>query len=156
MRRLLISASAAIVMICGLATTAQAAVPSGQTSAAVPASQSTSTGLYLPGDGIYLSNARPDSVFTAPIGAAGLTNGAMATPMASGGSRHSETVTCASTGFYRNYDPGTDHFSTQDGTYYQGNVISVRDAPYRTYGPRGVVVYMQAEWGFMSNNCLSG
>ncbi|HVP03327.1 MAG TPA: hypothetical protein VMT10_12215 [Solirubrobacteraceae bacterium] len=81
-------------------------------------------------------------------------------PLDHGATFHNETVTCASTKLYRNYDPAADNFKTDTGiTYTNGNVINVRDAGpyhYRLYGARAVRVYMASRWAFMSANCLSG
>lgn len=69
---------------------------------------------------------------------------------------HCETVTCQSAGLYRNYNATADDFSDQFATVYYGYQLNVRNAPYRRYGPRGVRIFYQGTWGFVSANCVSG
>jgi hypothetical protein len=71
-----------------------------------------------------------------------------------GATFHSVMVDCASTQFYRNYNPYTDDFSDPDGTYYYGQYVNIRTGDERS-GPRGVRAY-QNEWGWFSRNCLQG
>jgi hypothetical protein len=71
-----------------------------------------------------------------------------------GASFHAVMVDCASTQFYRNYNPHTDDFSDPDGTYYYGQYVNIRTGDERS-GPRGVRAY-QNEWGWFSRNCLRG
>ena len=40
--------------------------------------------------------------------------------------------------------------------FLRGEGINVRNHPYRTYGPRGVRVFREGHWVFMSDRCLSG
>ncbi|WP_210491273.1 hypothetical protein [Patulibacter sp. SYSU D01012] len=134
-----------------------------------PAPVSDAHGILLPGAGpdgtdVYLSDDHPDGRYRdaqlnpSPTGAGSSGDFHV---LDNGGTRHAETVTCDSAGFYRNYQPTEDDFRDLVTTYHRGDRISVRDseAPahdYRRYGPRGVVVYMMNRWGFMSKNCLSG
>lgn len=63
---------------------------------------------------------------------------------------------CRPAEVWLNYDPPTDHFSDHFGWVDAGQQVNVRDAPYRTYGPRAVRVYFNAHWDFMSDTCLTG
>ncbi len=49
-----------------------------------------------------------------------------------------------------------DWFRGQFASVWPGTYINVRNAPYRRYGPRGVRVFYNNDWGFMSGNCLTG
>jgi hypothetical protein len=68
---------------------------------------------------------------------------------------HCETNRCELARFYRNYDPGTDHFSWEYGApLVRGEQGDIRDEPYRRYGPRGVRAMHAGVWGFYSSTCF--
>lgn len=68
---------------------------------------------------------------------------------------HCETNQCQAAHFYRNYDPGTDHFSWEWGdALAKGEQGDIRDEPYRRYGPRGVRAMHGGQWGFYSTTCF--
>jgi hypothetical protein len=138
-------------------------------SATQPASVSDAHGILLPGAGpngtdVYLSDDHPDGKYRDPQldpAPSDPDSAGNVHPLDNGGTRHIETVTCQSAGFYRNYYPPDDDFRDFVATYQHGDSISVRDSEkpahdYRRYGPRGVIVYMLNRWGYMSVNCLSG
>jgi hypothetical protein len=68
---------------------------------------------------------------------------------------HCETNRCEQARFYRNYDPGADHFSWEYGSpLVKGEQGDIRDEPYRRYGPRGVRAMHAGQWGFYSTACF--
>ncbi len=70
---------------------------------------------------------------------------------------HCETNQCEAGRFYRNYDPGSDHFSSEyGGALVRGEQGDIRDEPYRRYGPRGVRGFHSGQWGFYSTACFPG
>jgi hypothetical protein len=71
-----------------------------------------------------------------------------------GATFHLVMIDCASTDFYRNYNPSTDDFSDPHGTYYYGDQVKIRTGDERS-GPRGTRGYTDA-WGWFSRMCLQG
>lgn len=153
--------AAVCTLTLGLTAVARAAeLPAHPTPTIQPIPVRVGSGLLLPGAGpngtdVYLSDAHPDAVYSDPQldpvdGSQG-----HARPLDNGGGTHTERVVCQKTGYYRNYNPNTDNFSDLVQYYYRGDSIRTRDAPYRTRGPRGVVVYMNNSWGFMSSSCVT-
>lgn len=145
------------------------------TSAALPTPIQRPDGITLPqaapdGGDLYLYDADPAklkekkpgaSVVTtvsasdvAAVAAAGEVS-ATAQRLRTPGGGLPESITCQSTGFWRNYNPSTDNFSDLDYTYHFGEIAYTRAPPYRRWGPRGVIAYRN-KWGFISVNCLSG
>jgi hypothetical protein len=62
---------------------------------------------------------------------------------------------CRPTRAYLNY-VGDDFRDPYGDPINPNTWINVRNQPYRRYGPRGVRVFYQGKWGFVSGNCLSG
>lgn len=61
------------------------------------------------------------------------------------------------TTFWLNYNPTTDDFSDPNGhTLNPPEQVSVRNEPYRRYGPRSVRAEHDGRYGFYSKNCVSG
>jgi hypothetical protein len=103
--------------------------------------------------------AGPAAAAALAIGAIGAIGGGSvaAAPAAhadNGATFHSVMVDCASTQFYRNYDPSSDNFSDPVATYTYGQLVSIRTGDERS-GPRGVRGY-ENMWGWFSRNCLQG
>ncbi len=64
---------------------------------------------------------------------------------------------CTPTTFWLNYNPTTDNFSDPSGHKLNPpEQVSVRDEPYRRYGPRSVRAEHDGIYGFYSMNCVSG
>lgn len=104
-----------------------------------------------------------DRLVPAPDGALGSANRSAGMALCNPTARftHCERVVdrpgCDPATVWLNYDPRTDHFSTPWGSpAVPGEGINVRNYPYRTYGPRGVRVYRESHWAFMSDACLTG
>lgn len=94
------------------------------------------------------------------VAALALSGGAMTLATApaahadNGATFHLVMVDCASTQFYRNYNPSTDDFSDPVATYTYGQYVHIRTGDERS-GPRGTRGY-ENMWGWFSRNCLQG
>jgi hypothetical protein len=60
---------------------------------------------------------------------------------------------CIPTTFYKNYI-GDDFSDPYGAKLNPPEQVSVRDAPYRNYGARGVRAYHDGVYGFYSDNCV--
>jgi len=103
-------------------------------------------------------NARISAVLAGMLMAGGLAlvpSGTASAEPCNGTYTHCETNHCVAATFYRNYDPGSDHFTNEYGDQLvQGEQGNIRDEPYRRYGPRGVRAMHGGQWGFYSTTCF--